>query len=162
MNATDILSRTTVSKQVILIKNVFFEGLQLDVKGVFSFWALCSALQAYLTAGVTGLWATQTCLANCFSQLWEAALNKKENDNYCICKCTQNEDNLEFFAAALNWIPHRIYCKWNPNISNMQKARHKLCIRTYNGNNGPLIFRFPIGAPVTFWQGHNPAPGPLW
>lgn len=50
-----ILSSTKVSKQVIAILNVFFLSVQKDGKGVFCCWALFSALQAYLSACVTGL-----------------------------------------------------------------------------------------------------------
>lgn len=79
--------------------------------------------------------------------------------------CTKNVNIFKF--CVMTKFSHStlcvlLYSQSNPDVSILYKARHKQGIITYNRNNGPLIFGFPIGTPVTFWQGHTLAPGLLW
>lgn len=92
------------------------------------------------------------------------------HETYFSTLCIQKKKkrgNVWIFLPRLNFISHSTLClllypQLDPDVSNLYKARHKQGIITYNRNNGPLIFGFPIGTPVTFWQGHTPAPGLLW
>lgn len=89
---------------------------------------------------------------------------QKNNKNHIIfrfvstSKCSRHRSFL-LSDSAFMWV---LNSQSNPDVSNLYKPRHKQGITTYNRNHGPLIFGFPIGTPVTFWQGHTTAPGLLW